>query len=218
MELNFAAARSQMVTQQVRAWDVLDPAVLDALTAIPREVFVPARYRAMACADTAIPLGAGASMLTPQVAGRLLQSLELGAGDEVLEVGTGTGFLAAALAQLTGRVQSLEINAELASTARRNLADTAGRKVEVVQANVFDWTPPGSYDVIAVTGSLPRPERRFQEWLKVGGRMFVVVGQAPVMEAQLVRRLGPSEWSITSLFETELAPLHHAVQPTAFTF
>lgn len=216
--MNTEAARIQMVNQQVRAWDVLDQAVLRTLREVPRERFVPAAYRNLAFADTAIPLPHGQCMMTPQVEGRLLQALAINPGDRVLEVGTGSGFLAACLATLGGQVTTLEIFADLAASARAVLEATGHGDVEVVPADVYAWQPAGSFDCIAVTGSLPVYDRRFEQWLSPGGRLFVIVGQEPIMDARLLRRGADAAVSTESLFETVITPLINAVQPEKFVF
>ncbi len=211
-------ARQQMVNQQVRAWDVLDPAVLRVLTETPRERFVPAAYRSLAFADTAIPLPQGQFMMTPQVEGRTLQALEIVPTDTVLEIGTGSGFLAACLARLGGRVTSIEIRQVLADAARRALHESGTSNCEVLTEDAFRWHPTASFDCIAVTGSLPVYDTRFEQWLAPGGRLFIVVGEAPAMEARLVRRRDPDGFRCESLFETVLAPLDHAPRPERFVF
>jgi protein-L-isoaspartate(D-aspartate) O-methyltransferase len=218
MSLNTETARLQMVTQQVRAWEVLDPRVLQVLTEVRREAFVPPAWRNLAFADTAIPLGDGQQMLTPQVEGRILQALEVGAADRVLEVGTGSGFLAACLGRLGAAVTTLEIRPALAEQARRALRDAGARNCEVITADAFAWQPAAPFDCIAVTGSLPVDEAPFRDWLAPGGRLFVVVGAAPAMDARLVRRAATGEFSRESLFETVLDPLDHAPQPEPFRF
>lgn len=210
------AARTQMVRQQVRAWDVLDPSVLDVLARVPREEFVPAAFRSLAFADTAVPIGHGQFMLTPQVEGRLLQSLALKPTDRVLEIGTGSGFLTACLATLAGEVHSLEIHAELAGQARRTLSAQGVRNAEVVTADVFRYVPAARFDAIAVTGSVPTYDHRFQEWLAEGGRLFLVVGEPPLMEALLVRGAGAGSQS--SLFETEIPALLNSAAAERFRF
>jgi len=212
------AARQQMITQQVRAGSVLDAEVLQVLAEIPRERFVPQAFRRLAFADTAVPLPGGQEMLTPQVTGRILQALAIGKGDRILEIGTGSGFLTACLARLGAQVTSLEIRHELADTARRALHDTSSSNCEVLAQDAFAWQPPGTFDCIAVTGSLPLPDTRFQEWLAPGGRMFVVVGQPPAMEAWLLKREAHGAVLGTSLFETCLPPLDHAPRPDSFAF
>ena len=216
MNTNIEFARTQMVNQQVRTWDVLDPAILAVLGAVPREDFVAPRYRTLAFADTCIPLPGGQAMLPPKLEGRLLQALSPASGERVLEVGTGSGFMTACLAALGGAVTSLEILPELAATARTRLAGY--RHAEVHNMDVFDFVPAGRFDVIALTGSLPVYDCRFQAWLATGGRLFVVTGSAPQMEARLVRRLGENEWTTEVLLETVVPPLRNAPGHQAFTF
>ena len=216
MNTKTEVARTQMANQQVRTWDVLDPAILAVLGAVPREQFVPPRYRSLAFADTCIPLPGGQSMLTPKLEGRLLQALSPAASERMLEVGTGSGFMTACLAALGGRVTSLEILPELADTARTKLA--AYRGAEVQTMDVFGFAPAERFDVIALTGSLPIYDRRFEDWLAVGGRLFVVSGNAPRMEAQLVRRLAETERATKVLLETVAPPLMNAPGHQAFNF
>ncbi|MCU0761080.1 MAG: protein-L-isoaspartate O-methyltransferase [Steroidobacteraceae bacterium] len=214
------AAREQMIHQQVRAWDVLDERALEVLGKVPRERFVPEAYRELAFADASIPLPHDERMLAPKIVGRILQALQVEPGESVLEVGTGSGFLTACLALQGGAVRSLELHADLADAARTRLASLGLGRAEVVAGDAFAAAAlgAGSHDVIAVTGSLPLYDRRFEQRLAVGGRMFVVVGEAPVMEARLVRRTGEAEWLAESLFETVLPPLHGAPRRAPFTF
>jgi protein-L-isoaspartate(D-aspartate) O-methyltransferase len=218
MSIQVEVARTQMINQQVRAWDVLDPTVLAVLAQVPREQFVPPRFRNLAFADTAIPLHGGQAMLTPQVEGRLLQALTLRGTDRVLEVGTGSGFLTACLARLAQQVTSLEILSELAGAARRNLRGVSTWNAEVHTEDVFGYRPGQPYDVIAVTGSVPKPDERFQHWLADGGRLFLVTGEEPLMQARLVTRQGPDQWTATTLFETSLPALLNAPLPSKFRF
>jgi protein-L-isoaspartate(D-aspartate) O-methyltransferase len=157
-------------------------------------------------------------MMTPQVEGRLLQALALRGTDRVLEVGTGSGFLTACLARLGSSVTSLEILPELADAARRNLRGVATWNAEVRTEDVFQYRPAEPWDVIAVTGSVPQPDDRFQHWLADGGRLFMVVGQNPLMQARLVTRQGPDQWTTTTLFETSLPALINATPPSKFRF
>jgi protein-L-isoaspartate(D-aspartate) O-methyltransferase len=208
-----------MVNQQVRAWAVLDPAVLKVLSAVPRERFVPAAFRSLAFADTPIPLAGGQAMLTPQVEGRILQALEIKPDDRVLEVGTGSGFLTACMARLGGHVTSLEIRPALADPARRALRDAGASNCDVRTADAFVWQPAGTFDCIAVTGSLPVYDERFQGWLAPGGRLFAIVGVAPAMTAWLVRRAAEGDaFTRESLFETVVPALDNAKQPEQFVF
>jgi protein-L-isoaspartate(D-aspartate) O-methyltransferase len=212
------AARQQMVDQQIRTWEVLDPRVLDVLSEVPREAFVPPAYRELAFADTPIPIGFGQSMLAPVLQGRILQSLAVNGADTVLEVGTGTGYLTAAFSLLASSVHSIEIRAEFTAAATANLRTVAGARVELETRDAFNAAPLGEYDVIAVTGSLPVYDTRFEQALRVGGRLFVVVGVAPVMDAILVRRVDSTEWIRESLFETVIDPLVNALAPRGFVF
>ncbi|MFO1406329.1 MAG: protein-L-isoaspartate O-methyltransferase [Steroidobacteraceae bacterium] len=216
--LDLTAARRQMIEQQVRAWDVLDDAVLGAMGRVRREEFAPPAYRDIALADTTVPLAHGECMLAPSVEGRILQSLAIQPGDEILEVGTGSGWFAAVLGALGRQVRSLEIHPDLAESARANLevADVGNVVVETADAMRLD--DDGRYDVIAVTGSLPVYDVRFERALKVGGRLFAVVGAGPAMEARLITRQGHAEWLREDLFETSIPPLLHAPRPPRFEF
>jgi protein-L-isoaspartate(D-aspartate) O-methyltransferase len=214
--MNLERARTQMLEQQVRAWEVLDPRVLDAMAQVPREEFVPPRYRGVAFADTAVPLGHGQVMMPPKVEGRLLQALDLDPAARVLEIGTGSGFLAACMAQIAAAVTTLEIFADISERAGRVMSRLAVPNVRLEVGDVFQAFPDGSYDAIALTGSLPVYDPRFEGLLSPGGRLFVIVGQAPVMEALLVTRVGSEGCSRESLFETVVPALIHAATPSAF--
>ena len=216
MDTDFA--RQQMVEQQVRAWDVLDPDVLQVLMEIPREQFVPTGYESLAFADTEIPIGHGQSMMTPTLEGRVLQALKPAAGESVLEVGTGTGFVTACLAKLAGSVTSIDIYEDFLDTARANIEDSGLGDVELLQMDAMEALPEGTFDVIAVTGSIETFDPRFVEVLAPGGRLFVVVGAGPAMDARIVTRTGDNEWDSESLFETTLSPLINGVEPTRFSF
>lgn len=216
--IDVAAARRQMIEQQVRAWEVLDGAVLDAMQQVPREEFAPPGYRDLAFADLCVPLDHGQSMLAPKLEGRILQALEVRPEDRVLEVGTGSGYFAACLERLGGRVRSLEIYPDLADAARANLARTGSLTVHVETLDAMTLADEGAYDVIAVTGSLPVYDARFERALAEGGRLFVVVGQGPVMEARRVTRTGPGAWLRETLFETHIDPLVNAPEPPRFVF
>lgn len=214
----YEAARRQMIDQQVRTWEVLDPRVLATLAEVPREHFVPETYRGVAFADTAIPIGHGQFMLSPKLEGRILQALGPERGERVLEVGTGTGFFAACLECLTGEVDSIEIHADLADGASRALEDLGITRVRVTTGDAMQRAFDAHYQVIAVTASLPVYDTRFERALTVGGRLFVVVGTAPVMEARLVTRTAIDAWLTEALFETCLEPLCHATPAPQFRF
>lgn len=211
-------AREQMIEQQVRAWDVLDARVLEILRQVPREVFVPSQHRFLAFADVEIPLPGGQHMLRPSVVGRLLQALALTGSERVLEVGTGSGFVTACLRAGGASVRSLEISPELAELARANVACLGSRDVEILAQDATRIDSEARYDAIAITASLPIPDPRFQRQLAVGGRLFVVVGVPPVMEARLIRRVTEDAWGTESLFETVIDPLEHATRPQGFVF
>ncbi|MDE2295737.1 MAG: protein-L-isoaspartate O-methyltransferase [Gammaproteobacteria bacterium] len=212
------AARRQMVDQQIRTWDVLDARVLDAIAAIPREAFVPAAYRAVAFADAPIPIGLGQTMLAPKLHGRILQALEVTPADSALEVGTGTGYLAACLSRLAARTRSIDIHPQFIDQARTTLAALPLAPIALAVRDAFSPETLGEYDVIALTGSMPRYDARFERALAIGGRLFAIVGTAPVMEAILVRRVGTDEWVRESLFETVIDPLIGAPAAEKFVF
>jgi protein-L-isoaspartate(D-aspartate) O-methyltransferase len=211
-------AREQMIEQQVRAWDVLDARVLEILRKVPREVFVSPPHRFLAFADVEIPLPCGQHMLRPSVVGRVLQALALAGHERVLEVGTGSGFVTACLRSGGAAVRSLELFPELAQLARRNIAVLGLRDVDVVTQDATAIDSDTRYDAIAITASLPIPDERFQRQLAIGGRLFVVVGEPPVMEARLIRRISEEAWGTESLFETVIDPLVHATRPQGFVF
>jgi len=201
------AAKFNMIEQQIRPWEVLDPHVLAVLNEVSREDFVRDTYRGLAYADCQIPLADGVRMLPPTVEGRLLQSLNIDPEDEILEVGSGCGYLAACLAKLGRRVTSIDRSAEVIEFAAANLAACGIDNVELRHLSPAEFDAPQSCDVIAVTASLPEVPENLRQALRPGGRMFVIVGQSPVMEALLVTRAGESEWLTRSLFETDLPRL-----------
>jgi protein-L-isoaspartate(D-aspartate) O-methyltransferase len=207
-----------MIEQQVRAWDVLDARVLETLRQVPRDAFVAPQHRFLAFADVEIPLPRGQHMLRPSVVGRLLQALALTGVERVLEIGTGSGFVTACLRVGGASVRSLEIFPEAAELARANIAALGQRDVEIVTQDAARLDSDARYDAIALTASLPVPDERFQRQLAVGGRLFVVVGEPPVMEARLIRRISEDAWGMESLFETVIDPLVHATRPQGFVF
>ena len=212
-------ARTQMTYQQVRAWNVLAPEILDVFERLPRERFAPEAWANAAYGDLPIPLGEGQHMLRPSVAGRLLQSTAPRLGDRVLEIGTGSGYLTACLALLATHVTSLEIRASLAQRARQNLLSAGIANVEVEEADAFAWDGGAArFDVVILTGSLPSYDDRFEKLLRPGGRLLAIVGESPVMEAVLVRLDSAGKRSSQGLFETVVEPLTHALPVPRFSF
>jgi protein-L-isoaspartate(D-aspartate) O-methyltransferase len=216
--MDTVAARQQMVDQQIRTWEVLDPRVLDALSAVPREAFVPPEYRELAFADAPIPIGFGQTMLAPNLQGRILQALGVTATDSVLEIGAGLGYLSACLSLLGASTRSIDIHAGLIAKAAVNLRAVPQANVNLEIRDAFAAAPLGEYDAVAVTGSLPVYDTRFERLLRVGGRLFAIVGAAPAMDAILVRRADNDEWIRESLFETVVEPLVNATAAQKFVF
>lgn len=201
--MDFSKARFNMVEQQVRPWDVLDPRVLDVIGILPREHFVPPQYRGLAYSDTRIPLNAHSKMLNPNIEGRILQHLNVTEDDLVLEIGTGSGYLTACLARLARHVDTVEIDEALAETARDKLADLDIDNVNITEGDAsHGWEQKRAYDVIVITGSLPDIPQEYKELLSIGGRLFVVTGYAPAMTARLVTRTAADTWEIEDVFET----------------
>jgi protein-L-isoaspartate(D-aspartate) O-methyltransferase len=211
-------ARRQMIEQQVRAWEVLDLRVLDALQQVPREEFVPAAYRDLAFADTCVPLAHGQAMLAPKVEGRILQALAIQPDDHALEIGTGSGFFAACMGRLARSVKTLDLFPDFVAAATEALYRNGVHNVTAATADAMRFAERDAYDVIAVTGSLPVYDARFEQALRIGGRLFVTVGTGPVLEARRVTRTGPNDWLRESLFETGMPPLIHATEPSKFVF
>jgi protein-L-isoaspartate(D-aspartate) O-methyltransferase len=211
-------ARGQMITQQIRAWDVLDERVLDAMRRTPREFFVPESYAELAFADTDIPLRAGQHMLAPKIVGRLLQALEAAPGMRALVVGCGTGYVPACLSAMGASVRALEIHADLAAAARNNLKRAGAGQVEVITGDTFNLEFGTGYALIAVCGALPLYDERFARALAIGGKLFVVAGAGLPQEALLVTRTAENTWSSTGLFETAIDALENAVRPEPFQF
>jgi protein-L-isoaspartate(D-aspartate) O-methyltransferase len=215
--MDYTKARETMVEQQVRPWDVLDVRVLDVLVRLPREAFVPETHRALAYADIELPLGHGERMMKPVVEGRALQALELEAGDEVLEIGTGSGFLSACLGMLARDVVSIERHAGFVDLARARLQAQGIANVGVEVADAMTWNTDRRFDAICVTGAVAAVPSRFLQWLRPGGRMFVVRGNPPVLDAALLRQ-DVNGIRTESLFETDIPYLVGAAPVPAFVF
>ena len=216
-------ARFNMIEQQIRPWDVLDPAVLALLGRLRREEFVPDAHRALAFVDTQVPLkegvAAGVCMLEPKVEARLLQELQLQRSDRVLEVGAGSGFMAALLAGMAAQVITLEIDAELARQAEQNLCRAGVTNARVVRADGHDgWKADGPYDAIVLSGSVAEVPAAFCQQLKPGGRLIAIVGDLPIMRARLHTRGSGESWSQVDLFDTVAPRLLNFGEPSRFRF
>ncbi len=211
--------RFNMVEQQIRTWDVLDPTVLDLLMRLHREDFVPQLHRALAFADMEIPLGHGETMLSPKLEARMLQELAIKNTDSVLEVGTGSGYMTALLASLARHVYSVDIVTEFTRNAAEHLAAHSIRNVTLETGDAArGWDQHGPYDVIVLTGSLPVLPESFQRSLNPGGRLLAVVGEPPAMQARLISCAHAGAYHSVTLFETSIPPLKNALQPQRFVF
>jgi protein-L-isoaspartate(D-aspartate) O-methyltransferase len=217
--MNFEHARTNMVGNQVRSWEVLDDSILALFKQVHREDFVPGQYKNLALADLNIHLAHGQVMMKPGVEGRMLQSLEIKPDDIVLEIGTGSGYITACLATLAKRVCTVEIYSDLLETAEQKLSAAKIDNIEYFNADVMgDWLPEQAHDVVIVGGSVPVIPDRFKEWVNPGGRLFAIVGDSPVMEAKCLTRVNVTEWTEESLFETDLPALVNSEKAAVFEF
>jgi protein-L-isoaspartate(D-aspartate) O-methyltransferase len=221
--MNIEQARFNMIEQQIRTWDVLDTEVLDLLHVVRREAFVPEAYRSLSFVDTEIPLPGGENMVPPKFEARVLQEVAPKKHETVLEIGAGTGYMAALLAHRALHVTTVEISPELKAMAEKNLADYGVGNVDVVLGNgAYGWEGSGQftapYDVIVISGSLPVLPDGFLRQLKIGGRLLCVIGERPVMEARLIARTSETGYHSRNLFETSVTPLRQAVHPSHFKF
>jgi len=216
---NVEQARFNMVEQQIRPWDVADARVLGIIQTVPRENFIPHAYKGLSFADTEIPIGEGQHMMEPKVEARMLQALAIKPSDQILEIGTGSGFITGCLAKLGNHVVSYDTHASLTETAREKLALAGIHNIQLHTANALTNKPSTTtFDVIAITGSLPELDEELQQLLSPGGRMFVVTGQSPVMQATLITRDADDQFQRTVLFETELQALDGAPEGDEFVF
>ena len=220
--MNIEKARFNMIEQQIRTWDVLDLDILDLLVVVKREAFVPEAYRSLAFVDTEIPLPGGEHMFTPKMEARIVQEVAVKKHENVLEVGAGSGYMAALLAHKARHVTTVEIDPTLRDMAKKNLADYGVSNVDVELGNgAHGWAKAGTkepYDVIVISGSLPVLPDTFLSQIKIGGRIFAIVGEAPVMTAQVITRVSDSSYNTVKLFETNVKPLRETVGPSHFTF
>lgn len=217
--MDIEVARTNMIESQVRTWDVLDQQILDLLSQVKREDFVPPQYRGLAFADMEIPLGHGEVMLQPKLEARMIQELGVRPTDRVLEVGTGSGYVTALLSRLAHEVFSVDIVAEFCEAAKKRFAvhGFSNITVEVGDA-AAGWTRYAPYDAILVTGSMPMLPEEFKAQLAVGGRMLAVIGRPPIMTAQLITQPVAGAFNVVGLFETSIPPLRHAKEPERFVF
>jgi protein-L-isoaspartate(D-aspartate) O-methyltransferase len=216
--VDYEQARFNMVEEQIRTWEVLDQRVLDLLFAVRREEYVPPAYKALAFADLELPLANGARMWTPKMEARVIQELQLKTTDRVLEIGTGSGYLTALLASEASEVTSVEIDAAIGAEAAARLSRLGFANARVAIGDGARGFGTDAYDVIVLTGSTPLLPERFFEQLAVGGRLFAVVGELPVMTARLVRAEAAGARVAVDLFETVVAPLVNALAPARFEF
>jgi len=217
--MNIEAARHNMVVSQIRTWDVLDDRLLTLIEQAPRHEFVPAAFRNLAFADMQIPLGDGEVMMAPLVEARLLQALAIKPSDSVLEIGTGSGYVTWLLSRLAARVRSIEIRGDFTQHASEKLAAHGATNVDLdIGDGARGWAQTAPYDVIFVTGSVPVLPEEFTKQLRVGGRLAVIIGQLPAMEARLITRMTDTAFDTRSLFETVIPPLRNAPAPDRFVF
>ena len=218
--MDFEKARFNMVEQQVRPWDVLNPRVLDVISEVPRENFAPDEYKTLAYVDTRIPLGSyeehPCDMANPVIEGRILQALDIQDEDLVLEIGTGSGYLTACMAKLGRHVDSVDINEDMTAMAEKNLQALGIDNVNLSTGDASKgWQQKRNYDVIAITAAMDSIPDSYKKLLKPGGRLFIVTGEAPAMTAQLVTRTGENSWTVEDLFETSIEPM---IQPVKQEF
>lgn len=218
LEMNFEIARHNMIEQQIRPWNVIDPVTLDALDAVPRENYVLEAMKESAFSDVELPIDQDQVMLCPKIEAKILQSVQVQKTDNVLEIGTGSGYMTALLAHLADKVCTVEIHEQLSQQAQEKLTTEGFDNVTFVvddAAKGFDQNAP--YDVIVLTGSIPQLPESFKQSLKKGGRLFAVIGTAPVMEATLITRVSSSQYAAEVLFETEIPELENVDHAEAFT-
>ncbi|NHZ34577.1 protein-L-isoaspartate O-methyltransferase family protein [Massilia rubra] len=217
--MNIEQARFNMIEQQIRPWNVLDQDVLDLLVVVKREDFVPATYKTLAFVDTEIPLPGGEAMFTPKIEARILQEVAVKKHENVLEVGAGSGYMAALLAHKARHVTTVEINPELKELASKNLANAGVSNVTVELGNGAEgWDKGAPFDVIVISGALESLPEVFLKQVKVGGRIAAIIGQAPVMSAQVITRVSETAYDTVKVFETNVKMLSTSVKSSHFTF
>ena len=218
-EMNFEKARHNMVEQQIRAWTVLDTRVLDAIESLPRENFVPAKFKKMAYSDVAISLDHDQKMMCPKIEAHAAQALNLSTSSKVLEIGTGSGFLTALLATLSAHVDSVDIHTDFQKSASEKLKKLGINNFTMIEGDASQgWGEADQYDAIVITGALPELPEQYKYALTIGGNLFVFIGEGLTMQATVIHRSHGNKWETTSLFETEIPTLINAETPQTFVF
>ena len=217
--MNIEQARFNMIEQQIRPWNVLDQDVLDLLLVVKREQFVPPAYQSLAFVDTEIPLGHGEAMFTPKLEARIMQEAAVKKHENVLEIGSGSGYMAALLAHKARHVTTVEINPELKAMAEKNLAGAGVSNVTVEEADGSQgFARSAPYDLIVISGALEVLPEALLKQIKVGGRIAAIVGQAPVMSVEIITRVTETAYDTVKVFETNVKYLQASVKPSHFTF
>ena len=222
IEMNFETARHNMIEQQIRPWNVIDPVALDALEMIPRENYVADNMKGSAFSDVELPIGHKQVMLFPKIEAKILQSVQVKKTDNVLEIGTGSGYMTALLAHLADKVCSVEIYQELSEKAQDKLSAEGFENITLVVDNTEDSEQTiaqhGPYDVVILTGSVSQLPETYKQSLKIDGRLFAVIGTEPAMEATLITRVSPDQYACEELFETEIPALENMAKADCFEF
>lgn len=218
MGINFEKARENMIKQQLRTTEINNDDVLEIIQSIPREDFVPSKYRSFAYSDVALPLEHQQQMMKPMVEGKMLQALNLNPKDNILEIGTGSGYITACLAKLGCHVTSIDLFESFLNESKNKLKKLNISNYELIQDDAATYAPRQHFDVVVVTGSVPTIPHQFKKWLNPNGRMFIITGNSPVMEANLIRKTVDASWSQKALFETDVLPLIQFEQKKTFTF
>jgi protein-L-isoaspartate(D-aspartate) O-methyltransferase len=217
--MNIEQARFNMIEQQIRPWNVLDQEVLDLLHVVKREAFVPAAYQNLAFADVEIPLPGGEVMLNPKIEARMLQELNLKKHENVLEIGAGSGYMAALMAHRARHVTTVEISPEIKALAEQNIAKAGIANVTVAEGNgALGWEQGGPFDVIVISGGVESIPEALLKQVKVGGRIAAIIGRSPAMTAVVVNRVSETGYDTVTLFETNVRPLSGAPSVSRFTF